>query len=48
MREALHQLNASNGSGASLFFFAARDGLKASDPLAYTWHDGNGNTGRLM
>jgi Replication-relaxation len=48
MREALHQLNASNGSGASLFLFAAREGLKASDPLAYSWHDGNGNTVRLM
>jgi hypothetical protein len=48
MRIALDQLKASNGPGSSLFFFAARDGLKASDPLSYRWHDGNGNAVRLV
>jgi hypothetical protein len=48
MRKALDQLNATTGHGASLFLFAARHGLKASNPLAYSWHDGNGNTARLM
>jgi hypothetical protein len=42
MMEALRSLNVANGSGASLFFFALRDQLRSSDPLAHAWRDGNG------
>jgi hypothetical protein len=48
MQEALLQLNASNGPGASLFCFATREALRGTNPLAYGWHDGNGNTVRLV
>ena len=48
MTEALRQLRVAHSPGASLFFFATRDELRASDPLAHTWHDGNGRDVRLM
>ena len=33
--------------GAPLFFSATRDELRASDPLAHEWRDGNGRAVRL-
>jgi Replication-relaxation len=48
MHEALRELNIPNGPGSALFFFATRDALQASDPLAYSWRDGNGNDVRLI
>jgi hypothetical protein len=47
MIEALRVLHISNSPGASLFFFAIRDQLRASDPLAHAWRDGNGREVRL-
>jgi hypothetical protein len=48
MMEALRSLRVPHSPGASLFFFAIRDELRASDPLAHTWHDGNGRDVCLM
>jgi Replication-relaxation len=42
MTEALRHLRVPHSPGASLFFFATRDELRRGDPLAHTWHDGNG------
>jgi hypothetical protein len=42
MMEALRELRIPNSPGASLFFFATRDELRASDPFAQVWRDGNG------
>ena len=40
MMEALRQLHVPNSMGAPLFFFATRDELCTSNPLAHTWRDG--------
>jgi hypothetical protein len=48
MMEALRRLHVPNSMGASLFFFATRDGLRASDPLMHEWRDGNGRAVRLI
>jgi hypothetical protein len=48
MIEALRLLHVPNNPGASLFFFAVRDELRASDPLAHAWRDGNGRGVRLI
>jgi hypothetical protein len=40
MQEALRELHVPNSPGARLFFFASRDELRASGPLAYAWHEG--------
>jgi hypothetical protein len=48
MKEALRQLRVAHSPGPSPFFFAIRDELRASDPLAHTWHDGNGRDVCLM
>jgi hypothetical protein len=40
--DALRQLHVPHSPGALLFFFATRDELRANDPLAHAWHDGNG------
>jgi hypothetical protein len=48
MTEALRQLPLPHGPGASLFFFATRDELRANDPLTHTWHDGNGARIKLV
>ena len=47
MMEALHKLRVPHSSGAPLFFFTTRDELRASDPLAHEWRDGNGRAVRL-
>jgi Replication-relaxation len=47
MQAALHQLQVPNSPGTALFFFATRDALRASNPLAHSWRDGNGNAVRL-
>ena len=47
MMEALRRLHVSNSLGAPLFFFTTRDELRASDPLAHEWRDGNGRSVRL-
>jgi hypothetical protein len=46
--EALRQLRVPHSPGASLFFFATRDELRANDPLAHTWLDGNARDLRLI
>jgi hypothetical protein len=48
MQQALHRLQVPNSPGAALFFIATRDALQQSNPLAYSWRDGNGNTVRLI
>jgi hypothetical protein len=47
MMEALRRLHVPNSMGAALFFFATRHELRASDPLAHPWQDGNGRAVRL-
>lgn len=47
MQETLRQLHIPNSPGHSLFFFATRSALRASDPLAHSWHDGNGREVKL-
>jgi hypothetical protein len=47
MLEALHRLHVPNSMGAALFFFATRGDLRAADPLAHTWQDGNGRAVQL-
>lgn len=46
--DALRQMQTQRGPGASLFLFAARDQLKANDPLNHEWHDGNGRATVLI
>jgi hypothetical protein len=46
--ETLGLLHISNSPGAALFFFATRDQLRASDPLAHIWRDGSDREVRLM
>jgi hypothetical protein len=48
MIEALHQLHGPGSVGASLFFFATRDELRAADPLTHAWQDGVGQPQRLI
>jgi hypothetical protein len=45
---ALRQLHVPRSLGPSLFFFATRDELRASDPLTHMWQDGNGRDVRLI
>ena len=47
MIEALRRLHVPNSMGAPLFLFATRDELRAADPLAHAWQDGNGRAVRL-
>jgi hypothetical protein len=42
MVDALRELRVPHSPGASLFYFATRDELSASDPFSYTWRDGGG------
>jgi hypothetical protein len=42
MIESLQRLHVPGSVGASLFFFATRDELRARDPLTHTWRDGAG------
>ncbi len=48
MTEALRQIHVPGSPGPSLFFFALRDELRSSDPLAHAWHDGSGREVRLI
>jgi hypothetical protein len=48
MIDALRSINIPESPGASLFFFALRDQLRSSDPLAHTWQDGTGREIKLM
>ena len=48
MREALRGLRVPHSPGASLFLFATFDDLRAADPLAQEWHDGEGRSIRLI
>ena len=48
MKEALRGLRVPHGPGASLFLFATFDDLRASDPLAHAWQDGDGHLSRLI
>ena len=48
MAESLRSLRIPHSPGASLFFFATRDELRAGDPLAHAWQDGAGRDVRLM
>jgi hypothetical protein len=48
MMEALRSLRVPHSPGASLFFFATREELRGSDPLAHEWSDGIGRDVRLM
>jgi hypothetical protein len=47
MIAAARKLHVPGSIGPSLFFFATREELRASDPLAHTWHDGLGKPQRL-
>jgi hypothetical protein len=48
MTEALRQLRVPNSLGPSLFFFATRNELRESGPLALGWNDGSGRKARLV
>lgn len=48
MCEALADLRVPQSPGATLFFFAARPELHASDPLLHDWKDGTGRNVSLM
>jgi hypothetical protein len=48
MMEALRLLRVPHSPGASLFLFSGRDELRARDPLALTWQDGNAREVRLV
>jgi hypothetical protein len=48
MMETLRKLHIPHSPGALLFFFTARDGLRAADPLAHEWRDGNGRAVSLI
>ena len=48
MMEALRRLRIPHSPGAPLFFFTTRDELRASDPLAHDWRDGNGRAVRTL
>ena len=41
MNEALRALHVPHSPGPSLFFFATRDELTATDPISLAWRDGN-------
>jgi hypothetical protein len=47
IKEALRELNVPQSLGPSLFMFAIRDELRASDPIAYGWEDGVGRQAKL-
>ena len=42
MMDALRKLRIPHSPGAPLFFFTTRNHLRARDPLAHEWRDGNG------
>jgi Replication-relaxation len=46
--ETLRQIHVPGSPGPGLFFFALRDELRSSDPLAHVWLDGNGREVRLI
>ena len=48
MMDALRKLRIPHSPGAPLFFFTTRDALRASDPLAHPWQDGNGRNVGLI
>ena len=47
MLEALRKLRVPHSPGAPLFFFTTRDELRATNPLAHEWRDGNDRGVRL-
>lgn len=48
MREALKAVHVPQSPGASLFLFAIRDELRATDPITYSWEDGTGRQAKLI
>jgi hypothetical protein len=48
MMDALRQIHIPHSPGASLFFFATRDDLRATEPLTHVWKDGIGHDVRLV
>jgi hypothetical protein len=48
MKDALEGLRVPRGPGASLFLFSTFDDLRAGDPFALDWQDGDGRAGTLV
>jgi hypothetical protein len=48
MKDALEGLRVPRGSGASLFLFSTFDELRAGDPFALDWQDGDGRARPLV
>jgi hypothetical protein len=48
MKEALDGLRVPRSPGASLFLFSTFDDLRAEDPVAHDWRDGNGQSVHLI
>jgi DNA-binding Lrp family transcriptional regulator len=48
MMEVLQRLHVPHSPGAQLFFFTSREEVRASDPLALVWRDGNDRELRLI
>jgi len=48
MKEALEGLRVPHSPGASLFLFSTFDDLRAGDPLAHGWCDGNSRSAHLI
>ena len=47
MMEALRKLHVPYSMGTQLLLFAMRNDLRAADPLAHAWQDGNNHAVRL-
>jgi hypothetical protein len=47
MIDALRRLRVTHSPGPSLFLFATREELHASDPISHKWRDGNGRDAEL-
>jgi hypothetical protein len=48
MKEKLEGLRVSRSAGASLFLFSTSGDLRAGDPVAHNWRDGNGHSVHLI
>jgi DNA-binding Lrp family transcriptional regulator len=48
MMDALRRLHVARSPGAQLFYFATGGDLRAADPFAHRWRDGNGHDSQLI
>jgi hypothetical protein len=48
MIDALRKLHVLQSSGPNLFLFGLHNGIRASDPVAYTWQNGTDRSVKLV